>query len=150
MPIKKRKEIPPAPKRENYVYTDTDGLIVIKTPPACSRWPQPFRMRIVRDYVPPKTIKTASDYHSHFSDNGYQNETYLVQGKKLMVRQPIEALDNQTHLIVLRTEVIDVRDCKAMFLYHEDPAIRSLMVYSFITGETLGGIPRLEIYDTRI
>jgi hypothetical protein len=149
MPIKRRKELPPAPKRTNFVYTDDDGLIVVKTPPACSRWPQPFRMRIVRDYVPPKTIKTYTDYEAKFVENGYQDEVYVVQGIKLKVRQPIEALDNSTHVVILRTEIVNIREDKSMFLYHDDPAIRSLMVYSFITGERLGGIPQLQIYETR-
>lgn len=135
------------PNSKKLIYT-VDGVLVVKTPAECTKWPQAFRMRLVHEYLAPKSLVSASEFRRHFIDNGAQNEIYLVgrPKRRMLVQQPYEPV-NRTHLVVLRTEVVDVATKRAMFLYHPDPAMRVLMTYAFMYGKEIPGLPELHIYD---
>lgn len=141
--IKKR-----GPMTSEYVYLDR-GLLVVKTPKSCSKWNQDFRLRIVRDYIEPRTLKSKADFEKNYIDNGFQTAIYRVAGYHLRVTQPTYSLDaNPNHLVVLRTDVENMDTGKTMFLNHKDPAMRILLVYCFLSGERPGGVPKLNIADT--
>lgn len=137
--IKKRK-----PLQSEYVYWDGDELVV-RTPKECTRWSHDFRLRIIRDYVPPKTSRPGRHFKTQFLDNGFQERTYQVQGHTLSIRQPFEILANSTSVVVLRTDVYDHTTGRKMFLKHDHPAMRILMVYEFICQKEIGGVPSLRI-----
>lgn len=138
--IKKRK-----PMKESAVYLDGD-VLVVKTPPECTRWPQDFRLRLVRDFRPNKTIMPASLYIELYADRGLQNKIHKIMGRSVRIHNVMEPVA-PTHVVLLRTEVIDIAAKKAMYLYHDDPAMRILMVYSFLQDKTIAGVPQLEVYD---
>jgi len=140
--IKKR-----GPMTSEYVYLD-GGLIVVKTPKPCAKWNQEFRLRIVRDYVEPKTLKNKTDFERNFVDNGYQTAIYKVAGNRIRVVQPTQDLDGSpNHTVVLRTEIENLTTGKKITLKHKDPAMRILIVFCFLTGERPGGVPKLNIAD---
>lgn len=73
---------------------------------------------------------------------------YLVQGRKVMFKQPAMQLENMPNkFVVVRSEVIDIAAGRAMFLRHSEPAMRVLMVYSFLVGKTFDGISLFDTYD---
>ena len=144
-PIRVKKR---GPMTSDYVYLDR-GMLVIKTPKPCSRWNQDFRLRIVRDYIEPRTLKTAADFAKYHLDNGYQTTIYKVAGHRVRVTNATQPLDgNPNHIVVLRTDVENVDTGETMFLSHKDPAMRILLVYCFLTGERPGGVPKLNIAAT--
>lgn len=135
--IKKRTSRP-------YVYTD-QGVLVVRTPAETTKWSHDFRLRIIRDYVPPRTIKMGSDFRKNFLENGNQETVYRVAGKSVRVIQPYEEVSGA--FIVLRTEVIDVTTKRALFLNHQDAAMRMLIVFAFLKEKKIVGIPDLQVAD---
>lgn len=142
MPIKKRNA-----NKRTFVYVAPDGSLQIRTPSACTKWDQAFRMRIVRDYIAPRTLRSLAE-HSRLS-RGVNDEaaTYRINGKLLRVRHPIQHITQKNYIVVLRTDVQNLSNGKELFLNHSDPAMRILMVYSFLTGESFPGVPELQIAD---
>lgn len=142
MPIKKRN----ADKR-NYVFVTPDGGLQIKTPAPCTKWDQEFRLRIVRDYVPPRTLRSIAEHKRLLQTLNNEDKTYRIGGKLLRVRHPTENIDQPNYTVILRTDVQNLSSGKEMFLRHPDPAMRILMVYTFLTGEDIYGVPDLQIAD---
>lgn len=138
MAIKRRKH------SKVYVYYD-NGHLVIKTPATVTGWPDAFRFRIVRDYIPPRTLKSASEYTEHILP--LQGTVYKINGAPVKVLQPFEALTKERKLVVLRTEVVNLQTKQAMFLNHDEPAMRMLAVYSFLYNEPVAGCAQMSIYD---
>lgn len=138
------------PKRKavssEFVYTE-QGVLVVKTPAECTRWSQAFRLRIIRDYISPKTMRSQHEFMRHFVLNGAQDAVYDVAGHKVMVKQPFEQIDQANQVIVLRTDVHDLTTGRKMFLKHSDPAMRILMVYEFLHQREIGGVPKLRIAE---
>ena len=131
------------PMTSKYVYTD-GGVLVIKTPAVTGRWDNEFRLRIIRDYKAVRSLTMNNEYQKRYVETGIQQQTYNICGKKVRVEYPTEPLTGTpTHTVVLRTDVINVTDGTRLFLNHEEPAMRVLMVYCFLTGKTLGGVPKL-------
>jgi hypothetical protein len=149
MPIKKRTMRVPETESK-YVYTD-QGVLVVRTPAECTKWDNEFRIRIVRDYVPPRTLMLERDYTAKHVEGEKQERTYLVADHKLQVNHPTSPLSDVGKVIVLRTDILDLTAGKRLFLYHSDPAMRILMIYSFIKSVKIGGVPKLDIaeIDTR-
>lgn len=149
-----KKPTPPKPtptlskvKRRNpmsseYVYTD-GGVLVIKTPPVATQWDNEFRMRIIRDYTPPRTLKMISEYQQKYEDTDVQKQVFKILGKKVQVHYPHEPITATAQTVVLRTDVVNLTDGKRLFLNHREPAMRVLMVYCFLTETVLGGVPKL-------
>ncbi len=140
--IKKR-----IPAKEKLIYTSKEGVLVVKTPALCTKWPTPFRMRLVSDYVAPRTLMSVDAYARKFVDTGYQDEVYRINKIDIRIRQPAELLQNSRHLVVLRTEVCNISQNRCMYLYHDEPAMRVLMTYAFLFGKVIPGMPKLDIYD---
>lgn len=130
------------PMTSKYVYTD-GGVLVIKAPASASKWDNEFRLRIIRDYKAPRTLTMLSEYRNRYQDSGIQEATYKVMGKQLRVVYPDEPIVGAAQTVVLRTDVINITDGQRLFLNHEEAAMRVLMVYCFLTGKTLGGVPKL-------
>lgn len=139
----KRRKLHPDAKSE-YVYPDGHGHLVVKTPRSATKWDHEFRLRIIRDWTKPRTLMRHPQFVQKYME-GLQDAVYKVEGKRLYVRHPYEIIEGN-NVIVLRTEVVDADTNTAMFLHHNDPAIRVLMVYSFIHDKSIGGVPRIETY----
>jgi hypothetical protein len=131
--------------KQSAVYFDGD-VLVVKTPQECTMWPQDFRLRLVRDFRPNKTAMTATMYSETYAANGLQSKVHRVMGRNVRIHNVMEPV-GLTHVVLLRTEIIDIAAKKAMYLYHDDPAMRILMVYSFLKELTIAGVPQLEVYD---
>lgn len=130
------------PMSSDYVYTD-GGVLVIKTPAVTGKWDSEFRLRIIRDYVAPQTMFMINVYNNRYVNSGIQETIYKIAGKKLQVHYPHEPIVNSANTVVLRTDVINQTDRKRLFLNHDEPAMRVLMVYCFLTGKKIGGVPKL-------
>lgn len=139
-----KKRIPP---KNKLIYTSREGVLVVKTPAETTRWPNEFRLRIVRDYVPPKHLMRATSFYEKYVDTGGQEYIYRLNSHSVMVRQPYEVIENSNYIVVLRTEVIDVDRKKAMYLYHDAPAMRCLMTWAFLKHQTVPGMPKLNVYE---
>jgi hypothetical protein len=133
--------------KDVYVFIDATYGLQIKTPAPCIRWDHDFRLRIVRDYVPPKTLRSFSEHKSLTARANNPDTTYKVAGKQLQVRHPSQTITDKNYVVVLRTDILNLTDGKQLYLCHEDPAMRILMVYSFLTGIVFGGVPDLQIAD---
>ena len=144
MPIKRRSK---TIKKTTYVYIDDRHGLQVKTPPACNRWSQDFRLRIVRDHVAPRTLRSLSDHKTALIRANNQDTIYNVERQALRVVNPVEIIGDKGYIVVLRTDVVNTTTGKRLFLNHSDPAMRMLMVYSFLTGELIGGVPDLQIAD---
>lgn len=136
-----------SPVSSQYVYLD-NGLVVVKTPPACAKWDHNFRLRIIRDYAAPRSLRLTNQFIKHYENMGGATATYKIQGVNVQVHQPYEVVtESPNHVIVTRTDVVNVDTGSKLFLYHPDPAMRVLMVYCFLTGEMFGGLPKLRIAE---
>jgi hypothetical protein len=138
------KRIPP---KNKLIYTSREGLLIVKTPAETTKWPTDFRLRIVRDYVPPKQLMPLRQFKEKYIDTGDQDHVYRLGQHEVMVKQPFEIIESSSYVVVLRTEVIDVKNKKAMFLYHDAPAMRCLMTWAFLKGKTVPGMPKLSVYE---
>lgn len=145
MPIKRRSR---TIAKTTYVYIDDKHGLQVKTPATCNRWSQAFRLRIVRDHVQPRTLRSRSDHNAALAKTNNQDLIYKVAGQTLQVINVVEQIKDKAYIVVLRTDVLNTKTGKRLFLNHADPAMRMLMVYSFITGEQIGGVPDLQIADT--
>lgn len=124
------------------MFLDGD-ILSIRTPKECTRWNHEFRTRIIRDYHPPNTL-----VDKQALDRLYDPATvYDIGGRPMMFRQPTEQLDTKNRVVILRTEVIDVTDKKAMSLQHPDPAMRVMMVYAFMQRMSFDGVASFSVYD---
>lgn len=136
MPIKKRFS--------QFVRREPDGSVSLHTPSDCTLWDHEFRLRIVRDYLPPRTLVDRMTYARRFDPK----TVYVVQGRKLLFRQPIHEIDDMpSKVLVVRNEVIDVQRKRAFTLKHPEPAMRMLMVYSFVMQTTYAGVALFDTYD---
>lgn len=144
MPIRKRGAPKPAGKK-TYVYVGTNAELIVRTPAACTKWDQKFRERIVRDYVPPRTLRSLAEHERLTHADNNPDRIYNVGGKRIRVVHPAENIDQPGYTVILRTDIQNLTDGTSLFLCHSDPAMRMLMVYSFITGERYEDVPDLQI-----
>ncbi len=140
MPIKKRtKDL-----TKTRVFINEKGTLIVRTPAVCTKWDQSFRERVVRDYYAPRTLVNQHEYIERYVNTGLVDRVYRVQGNNLVVKHPFELL-GPSKVVILRTDIHNLTTDTKLFLAHEDPAMRMLMVYSFLTGEKIGGVPDLRI-----
>ena len=104
-------------------------------------------MRIVRHYVPPRTLRSTHEHEVACASVNNNETTYRISGKLLRVTHPVEYIKDKNYLVVLRTDVQNLSSGKQLFLCHDNPAMRILMVYSFIADKKIGGVPDLQIAD---
>lgn len=136
MPIKKRFG--------KFVKHLPDNSVEIRTPASCTSWDMDFRLRIIRDYLPPNAMLDKNTYHNRFDPS----RVYKVQGKLVMFQQPATVLENMPNsYVITKTQVIDVAAGRAMFLRHSEPAMRILMVYSFLVEKSFDGVSLFDTYD---
>lgn len=136
MPIKKRFG--------KFVRRLPNGSVEIRTPVECTRWDTDFRLRVIRDYLPPKHMIDKITYRNRFDPA----HVYTVQGKRVLFKQPAIVLDNMPNSYVIeKTEVVDLSTARAMFLKHSEPAMRILMVFSFLMEKEFSGISLFDSYD---
>lgn len=139
MGIKKRTTLP----RKPLIYSD-QGVLVVKTPAVCTRWPTDFRIKLVADYPKPLLMCSRIDYDQRF---GKSDKTiHKVSGHRLQVLHPIEDLPSAGRVVILRTEVHNVDTKKTAIIAHDNPAMRILMTYHFLTGENIAGLAPYETY----
>lgn len=147
MPIRKRSSTKATQKTKAYVVLNPKGGLIVRTPATCTSWDNNFRQRITAGYTAPKTVRNQRTYEEEYEKQALGHEVYKVAKQKLRVVQPAEYLENSPYVIVLRTDVENLTTGKKLFLNHEDPAMRMLMIYVFITGEKISGVPELHIAD---
>lgn len=135
MAIKKRKF-------SQFVKMLDTGEVVTRTPAECTSWDNEFRLRVVRDYKAPRTMMETRAIPK------YPDKEYKIQGRQVRFRQIFKELDNfASRVVCVRTEIIDVKRKKGMVLTHDEPAMRMLMIYSFLTEKEYGGVAPFQTFD---
>lgn len=144
MPIKRRTAFKGG-KDDPLVYVDPKGTLIVRTPAPCTKWDNAFRMRIVRDYIAPRTLRKLAEHQQAVETSHDEKRVYKIMGHNLRVTHPTQSIDQPGFTVVLRTDVENLSKGHKLFLHHEDPAMRMLMVYSYLTGKHIGGVPELQI-----
>lgn len=148
MPIKKRSSANTSKSATpHYVFVNPAGGLIIRTPAACTYWDNDFRARVTAGYAKPKTAKLRSAHYEQYVKHDYDNKEYKVAKQRLKLVHIIEDMPNSPVVVVLRTEVHNLTTGKKLYLNHDDPAMRMLMIYVFITGTFVYGVPQLHIAD---
>lgn len=134
------------PGISKYVIKDSKtGEICYRVPSDCVGWPQPFRLRIVRDCIDGKDLSpsVAESYVRYMTMT-----PFIVQriGVQFIIRvTPVNKSLSTVNTFLLA----DGRDV-GIRLAHSNAAVRSLMAYSYITGAHIGGMPKLQFtHDLR-
>lgn len=147
MPIKKRTSSKVKENVKTYVFLNPKGGLIVRTPATCTYWDMEFRKRITAGYAKPRSAKLRNSHVENYEKHGLHDAVYSVAGNKLKVQQIVENIGTAAYVVVLRTEVHNLTTGKKLFLNHEDPAMRMLMVYVFLTGDKVPGVPQLHIAD---
>ena len=143
MPIRKRTVYP---KRSPFIHYDPKtGEREMRVPGACIKWPQPFRERIIRDWRSPDLAMPEAGAQSYvrymtmppFIVQGLSSQFHVICGPAK--RKP-NLFQCYTYLLV---EGLD----GYLYLGEDDPIVRSLQVYSFITKEVVWGLEALIVVD---
>lgn len=128
-----------------YVRKDAEGGLIVKTPAVCVNWNNEFRKHIVKRYITPNTL---IDIHMQYLLERETKEPLKVMGKQLLFTQKFNTLDNYARKVLITTnEVQNLTDKKGLILIGDDPAMRILIVYSFLTGEDIPGVPHFDTYS---
>lgn len=146
-PVKKRTSIEPTVMvsgKSDFIFSD-NGTVVYKTPAAATKWPHTFRLRVIADYRKPGSQVSVNDLHHLLSRN---NDEHLVQGCrfKVVYETPDNIPDIGGHLVKIgKMRLVNVATGEYISLSSENPALRVLMIYSFITREGISGLPKIVI-----
>lgn len=128
-----------------YVIKDSKtGEVHYRVPPDCIHWPQEFRLRIVRDWFGSGTM-SAQEAEAY---TRYMTVTpFTVQ--RIGVQFFVKLADAGQRNGRVRVDTLLYADGHetAVSLYHASPQVRSLMVYSYLTGEHIGGMPKLRYVE---
>jgi hypothetical protein len=138
--IKKRSDL----ETSKWVYRD-NGTLSIKTPAAATNWPLDFRKRIVSFYRECGKSIPSRDYNEVFDGN---SRVFHIQGVPVTVSYDFTSLGS-THATVGIIEVHREDTGEYFILSNSNPAMRCLMVYSFLLGERIGGVPKFRIYSKK-
>lgn len=138
--IKPRSNIP-----SRYISVDPKtGDVDYRVPSACVHWPQLFRERIVRDWIGGSSMskQQGESYVRYMTVSPFTVQRIGVQFfvKRHLIQPPNGRVLVETFLLA------DGHD-KALNLYHSNPAVRSLMVYSYLTGDPINGLPKIRLTE---
>lgn len=124
-----------------YVIKDAvTGEICYRVPADCLKWPQPFRLRIVQGWFDAGTLskQTAEAYTRYMTVT-----PFIVQ--RIGVQIIVKATPASLARMEVKTFLLADGKEQAIRLYHKEASVRSLMVYSYLTGAHIGGMPRLKL-----
>lgn len=122
------------------IKDDKTGEFCYRVPAVCVNWPQLFRMRIVRDWFCGSMVAQQAEAYTRYMT--LMPFTVQRHGVQFLVKLT-GAGQRNSRVMVTTLLIADGRD-EALDLYHMNPAVRSLMVYSYLTGERIGGMPKLK------
>ena len=147
--IRRRKTLPDV----EVILTETNtspflfedcGILVVKTPSECTRWPHDFRKRIVADYTWDKWIPNSQ--LESFMRQLPQDHVYAFAGRKVRVTNHMKIVPPGT--LFTKTEVQRLDTGMSMILRYSEPAMRVLLVYAFLRDEEIPGLPKMRIVPT--
>lgn len=130
-----------------FVFHDS-GVTVYRTPPEVIKWPSDFRMRYLRDWRKPDTILPMHEYHVLTSTNDVK---YKVHGVTVRISYEDSSDCPQRGVVMKRIGMMRITRAdlgRYVRLTYDNPALRSLVCYSFITGQVIGGLPKFKVFDT--
>lgn len=133
MAIKKRH-----PRSSKYVFSD-GGMLVVRTPAECSRWPVALRKHLISGYIPPSTtVHSLAAFHKQTEGD----LDFRIAGRNIRIVYRYGEI-NAYEVLVHGVYVLAGSD--ALLLNHPDAAMRVLMAYAFLHDEAIGGLPKLTI-----
>ena len=145
MPIKTRKIFQ---ETSRYIrYDPATNSYDYKTPSDVVRWPQTFRERIIRDWEPPYPSGVNSERYSAYA-RLMEKETWKIRNQRIFIR--VKHFRKSIDRFVPLTFVLSSQHPKSLLLDHHNSIIRSLMVYSFLKDEAIGGLPAPKFLDKHI
>lgn len=137
MPIIRRK-----PQTSQYVWLDDKGVLNVKVPSACVMWPDNFRLRLSKLWLPPGRVFQRNKFLEEYVDNGLSDEIYRVDGLKVKVYYRFSPLASPKNGIVINATVLErVATGVGIELVHPEFAFRNLQAFEFLHGVSIGGVP---------
>jgi hypothetical protein len=86
-------------------------------------------------------------FTDNFIKSGLLQKHYFVQGQDLRIANEFEPVVNTQHVLIRATHVLNYTQQRGMVLIHSNPAMRCLMIYSFLTIQRLKSVPDFRIFD---
>lgn len=142
MRIRKRESLP---KTSPYFKRDlkTGEVLEIRAPAACVMWPQKFRMKLISDWQSPSINFRQSEAHRY--QQFMSVPPYTLHGQSVqfvIVHRRINPRNDWTNCLTL---IQTNRKPERLLLLDPDPAMRTLMVYMFLTDLEVYGFPPLRL-----
>jgi hypothetical protein len=140
MKIKQRNWIPMETNATNrLLYVDKEtGDLVVKTPSDVLRWPDSFRLRVIKESRIEAVIDlhTAQKYKDYMCDPLYKISGNFVQFVVLLKK-------NQKNQLVVNTYVYRYgAPAMLQIAYPQNIPMRVLMTHCYITGTDIAGMPQ--------
>lgn len=132
------------PGVSRYVIKDNKtGDICYRVPPQCVCWPQSFRERVVGAWNGSGFLleQQAEAYVRFMTLTPFTVQHVGVEFSVRLIHNHIPGR------IFAETRLYADGHEAAINLYHPNPAVRSLMIYSYITGDYIGGMPKLKYVE---
>jgi hypothetical protein len=118
-----------------------------RTPSDVVMWPQGFRECVIRDWQYPKNSGMyASDYAAYARH--MEKHTWKIRGQTISIK--VKHFRHSSNGLIPLTFVLSSTNKKALLLDNQNAIIRSLMIYSFIRNEPIGGLPEPKLVDKHV
>lgn len=147
MAIKPRKMFTESSRYIKYcAHTKTYEL---RVPSPVVSWPQAFRECLVTHYVNNKDTISLADfdvYKQTMESRDWVLHKQRVGFRVIFFTQRTGSSNRRHPVTFLHSSIND----KALLIDSANPAMRSLMVYSFLTGEAIGGLPKLKFIEKHV
>jgi hypothetical protein len=145
VPIRSRKVFS---NSSRYVRYDPEtNSYDYRTPSDVVMWPQTFRERIIRDWNFPNASGMYDSDYSAYARH-MEKEKWSIRGHTVTMK--VKHLRHSSGRYIPLTFVLSNKNDKALLLDNHNPIIRSLMTYSFLKSETIGGLPELKLIDKHV
>lgn len=141
MKIRKR---PMLGKSSRYIkYDPVTKSYELRTPGAVAFWPQTFRERLIRDFCYYISGMHKADYEAY--QRYMEKERWTLNGSQ--IRFIIMYLTHDTGRRIPINLLLSSKRSQVLLLENSNPIMRSLLTYSYITDEEIGGLPTLKLLD---
>jgi hypothetical protein len=145
VPIRSRKVFQ---NSSRYVKYDPEtNSYDYRTPSDVVMWPQGFRERIIRDWFYPNASGMYPADYAAYARN-MENGTWVIRSNTVSLK--VKHFRHSSNRLIPLTFVISNKHTQALLLDNQNPIIRSLMTYSFLRNESIGGLPEPKLVDKHV
>jgi len=145
VPIRSRKMFS---NSSRYVRYDAEtNTYDYRTPSDVVMWPQTFRERVIRDWTFPNASGMYDSDYTAYAKH-MEKETWRIRGH--LVSFKVKHLRHSSGRYIPLTFVLSNIKSQSLLLDNQNPIIRSLMIYSFLRDEPIGGLPNFKLLDKHV